>query len=155
MENIALPLPLTSQRTIKRALTLLEKHLSEPGVAFTSTPFSRDWIRLQLASQERELFMVLLLDNQNRLLAHETLFYGTISSTVVYPREVVKAALRHNAAAVILAHNHPSGFAEPSDADRNITARLKQALTLVEVRLLDHLVVGSKEIVSFAERSWL
>lgn len=155
MENIALPLPLTSQRTIKRALTLLENHLSEPGVAFTSTPFSRDWIRLQLASQERELFMVLLLDNQNRLLAHETLFYGTISSTVVYPREVVKAALRHNAAAVILAHNHPSGFAEPSDADRNITARLKQALTLVEVRLLDHLVVGSKEIVSFAERSWL
>jgi len=155
MENIALSLPLTSQRTIKRALTLLESHLSEPGVAFTSTPFSRDWIRLQLASQERELFMVLLLDNQNRLLAHETLFYGTISSTVVYPREVVKAALRHNAAAVILAHNHPSGFAEPSDADRNITARLKQALTLVEVRLLDHLVVGSKEIVSFAERSWL
>ena len=155
MENIALPLPLTSQRTIKRALTLLENHLIEPGVAFTSTPFSRDWIRLQLAGQERELFMVLLLDNQNRLLAHETLFYGTISSTVVYPREVVKAALRHNAAAVILAHNHPSGFAEPSDADRNITARLKQALTLVEVRLLDHLVVGSKEIVSFAERSWL
>nr|WP_314508559.1 DNA repair protein RadC [uncultured Pantoea sp.] len=155
MENIALSLPLTSHRTIKRALMLLENHLREPGVAFTSTPFSRDWIRLQLASQERELFMVLMLDNQNRLLAHETLFHGTISSTVVYPREVVKAALRHNAAAVILAHNHPSGFAEPSDADRNITARLKQALTLVDVRLLDHIVVGSKEIVSFAERSWL
>lgn len=155
MENIAFPLPLTSHRTIKRALTLLENHLREPGVAFTSTPFSRDWIRLKLASQERELFMVLLLDNQNRLLAHETLFYGTISSTVVYPREVVKVALQHNAAAVILAHNHPSGFAEPSDADRNITERLKKALTLVEVRLLDHLVVGSKEIVSFAERNWL
>lgn len=155
MENIALPLPLTSQRTIKRALTLLENHLREPGVAFTSSPFSRDWIRLQLASQERGLFMVLLLDNQNRLLAHETLFYGTISSTVVYPREVVKAALRHNAATVILAHNHPSGFAEPSESDRDITERLKKALTLVEVRLLDHLVVGSKEIVSFAERSWL
>jgi len=155
MENNALPHPLTSHRTIKRALTLLENHLREPGVAFTSTPFSRDWIRLQLASQERELFMVLLLDNQNRLLAHETLFKGTISSTVVYPREVVKVALQHNAAAVILAHNHPSGFAEPSDADRNITERLKKALTLVEVRLLDHLVVGSKEIVSFAERNWL
>ncbi|UCB31806.1 JAB domain-containing protein [Duffyella gerundensis] len=155
MENIAFPLPLTSHRTIKRALTLLENHLREPGVAFTSAPFSRDWIRLQLACQERELFMVLLLDNQNRLLAHETLFYGTVSSTVVYPREVVKAALRHNAAAVILAHNHPSGFAEPSDADRNITERLKKALTLVEVRLLDHLVVGSTEIVSFAERNWL
>lgn len=155
MENIALPFPHTSQHTIKRALKLLENHLREPGVAFTSASFSRDWIRLQLACQERELFMVLLLDNQNRLLAHETLFYGTISSTVIYPREVVKAALRHNAAAVILAHNHPSGFAEPSDADRNITERLKKALALVEVRLLDHLVVGSKEIVSFAERNWL
>lgn len=155
MENIALPFPLTSQRTIKRALKLLENHLREPGVAFTSASFSRDWIRLQLACQERELFMVLLLDNQNRLLAHETLFYGTISSTVIYPREVAKAALRHNAAAVILAHNHPSGFAEPSDADRNITERLKKALALVEVRLLDHLVVGSKDIVSFAERNWL
>lgn len=155
MENIALSFPVTSQRTIKRALALLENHLREPGVAFTSTPFSRDWIRLKLANQERELFMVLLLDNQNRLLAHETLFLGTISSTVVYPREVVKAALRHNAAAVILAHNHPSGFAEPSDADRNITERLKRALALVEVRLLDHLVVGSKEVVSFAERNWL
>ncbi|MBS6438448.1 DNA repair protein RadC [Pantoea sp.] len=155
MENIALTLPFTSHRTIKRALTLLENHLREPGVAFTSTPFSRDWIRLQLASHERELFMVLLLDNQNRLLAHETLFSGSINSTVVHPREVVKSALRHNAAAVILAHNHPSGCAEPSDADRNITERLKKALTLVDVRLLDHLVVGSKEIVSFAERSWL
>ncbi|MEN7461125.1 RadC family protein [Pantoea dispersa] len=154
MENIALPLPLTSNRTIKRALTLLENHLREPGVAFTSTPFSRDWVRLQLAGQERELFMVLLLDNQNRLLAHETLFHGSITSTEIHPREVVKAALRHNAAAAIFAHNHPSGYAEPSDADRRITEHLKKALALVEVRVLDHLIVGSKEIVSFAERGW-
>lgn len=154
MENIALPQPLTSHRTIKRALTLLENHLREPGVAFTSTPFSRDWVRLQLAGQERELFMVLLLDNQNRLLAHETLFHGSITSTEIHPREVVKAALRHNAAAAIFAHNHPSGYAEPSDADRRITERLKKALALVEVRVLDHLIVGSKEIVSFAERGW-
>lgn len=154
MENIALPLPLTSNRTIKRALTLLENHLREPGVAFTSTPFSRDWVRLQLAGQERELFMVLLLDNQNRLLAHETLFHGSITSTEIHPREVVKAALRHNAAAAIFAHNHPSGYAEPSDADRRITEHLKKALTLVDVRVLDHLIVGSKEIVSFAERGW-
>ncbi|KHE01482.1 hypothetical protein NL54_09350 [Pantoea stewartii] len=154
MENNALPHPLTSHRTIKRALTLLENHLREPGVAFTSTPFSRDWVRLQLAGQERELFMVLLLDNQNRLLAHETLFHGSITSTEIHPREVVKAALRHNAAAAIFAHNHPSGYAEPSDADRRITERLKTALALVEVRVLDHLIVGSKEIVSFAERGW-
>ncbi|MGE1069258.1 RadC family protein [Pantoea agglomerans] len=154
MENIALPHPLTSHRTIKRALTLLENHLREPGVTFTSTPFSRDWVRLQLAGQERELFMVLLLDNQNRLLAHETLFHGSITSTEIHPREVVKAALRHNSAAAIFAHNHPSGYAEPSDADRRITERLKKALALVEVRVLDHLIVGSKEIVSFAERGW-
>ncbi|MGJ0193465.1 RadC family protein [Pantoea sp. RRHST58] len=154
MENIALPLPLTSNRTIKRALTLLENHLREPGVAFTSTPFSRDWVRLQLAGQERELFMVLLLDNQNRLLAHETLFHGSITSTEIHPREVVKAALRHNAAAAIFAHNHPSGYAEPSNADRRITEHLKKALALVDVRVLDHLIVGSKEIVSFAERGW-
>lgn len=154
MENIALPHSLTSHRTIKRALTLLENHLREPGVAFTSTPFSRDWVRLQLAGQERELFMVLLLDNQNRLLGHETLFLGSITSTEIHPREVVKAALRHNAAAAIFAHNHPSGYAEPSDADRHITERLKKALALVEIRVLDHLIVGRKEIVSFAERGW-
>ncbi|MDP9768873.1 UNVERIFIED_ORG: DNA repair protein RadC [Atlantibacter hermannii] len=128
--------------------------MREPGVAFTSTPFSRDWVRLQLAGQERELFMVLLLDNQNRLLGHETLFLGSITSTEIHPREVVKAALRHNAAAAIFAHNHPSGYAEPSDADRHITERLKKALALVEIRVLDHLIVGRKEIVSFAERGW-
>ncbi|WP_338561947.1 JAB domain-containing protein [Erwinia sp. E_sp_B01_3] len=147
MESTVLPqpsLPLTSQRTIKRALTLLENHLREPGVAFTSTPFSRDWLRLHLSGLEREVFLVLLLDNHNRLLAHEMLLSGSINSTVVHPREIVKAALRHNAAAVILAHNYPSGFAETNEADRNITERLKQALALVDARLLDHLVVGSK-----------
>lgn len=154
MENTVLPHPLASHRTIKRALTLLENHLREPGVAFTSATATRDWLRLNLAGLEREVFMVVFLDNQNRLLAHETLFYGSIASTEVQPREVVKAALRHNAAAAIFAHNHPSGYAEPSDADRRITERLKKALALVEVRVLDHLIVGSKEIVSFAERGW-
>jgi len=155
--SIVLPpsLSTTSQRTIKRALALLENHLREPGVAFTSTSFARDWLRLQLAGLEREVFMVMFLDNQHRLLAHETLFSGSIASTSVHPREVVKAAMRHNAAAVILAHNHPSGFAEPSDADRYITARLKKALSLVDVRLLDHLIAGSHEMVSFTERGLL
>ncbi|MGC0807318.1 RadC family protein [Pantoea agglomerans] len=154
MESTALPHPLTSHRTIKRALTLIENHLREPGVAFTSAALTRDWLRLNLAGLEREVFMVVFLDNQNRLLAHETLFHGSITSTEVHPREVVKAALRHNAAAAIFAHNHPSGYAEPSDADQHITERLKKALALVEVRVLDHLIVGSKEIVSFAERGW-
>lgn len=144
-----------SQLTVKHALTLLENHLREPGVAFTSVTAARDWLRLTLSGLEREVFMVLLLDNQNRLLAHETLFSGSINRTEVHPREIVKTALRYNAAAVVLAHNHPSGHAEPSDVDRRITGVIKNALALIDVRLPDHLVVGSKDIVSFAERGWL
>ncbi|MBS6001122.1 MAG: DNA repair protein RadC [Citrobacter sp.] len=143
------------QRTIRRALTLLESQLREPGAAFTSTAAVRDWLRLQLAGQERELFMVLYLDNQHRLLTHETLFKGTINHTQVHPREVVKSALKHNAAAVVVAHNHPSGVAEASQADRQITERLKKAMELMDIHLLDHLVVGSMDMVSFAERGWL
>lgn len=143
------------QQTIREALTLLEHQLREPGAAFTSSSSVRDWLRLQLASLEREEFTALFLDNQHRLIAHETLFTGTINHTQVHPREVVKSGLKHNCAAVIVAHCHPSGFAEPSDADRRITARLQQALELVDIRLLDHLVVGGMEIVSFSERGWL
>lgn len=95
------------------------------------------------------------LDNQHRLIADDMLFLGTINSINVHPREVVKTGLKHNAAAAVLAHNHPSGHSEPSDADRRITERLKQALDLVDIRLLDHLVVGGMDIVSFAERGWL
>ncbi|ENE1699821.1 DNA repair protein RadC, partial [Salmonella enterica] len=115
----------------------------------------RDWLRLQLASLEREEFTVLFLDNQHRLIAHETLFTGTINHTQVHPREVVKAGLKHNCAAVIVAHCHPSGLAEPSNTDRQVTMRIQQALGLVDIRLLDHLVVGGMDIVSFAERGWL
>lgn len=143
------------QQTVRGALTLLECQLREPGASFTSTTAVRDWLRLQLATLEREEFVVLFLDNQHRLIAHETLFTGTINHTQVHPREVVKAGLKHNCAAVIVAHSHPSGEAEPSQADRQITERLKQALDLVGIRLLDHLVVGGMDIVSFAERGWL
>jgi DNA repair protein RadC len=114
----------------------------------------RDWLRLQLATLEREEFIALFLDNQHRLIAHETLFTGTINHTQVHPREVVKAALNITLLPCSL-HSHPSGHAEPSDADRRITERLKQALELVDIRLLDHLVVGGMEIVSLAERGWL
>lgn len=144
-----------AQRTIRRALTLLERQLREPGASFTSSHAVRDWLRLQLTLEDREEFTVLFLDNQHRLIAHDTLFLGTINSITVHPREVVKAGLKHNAAAAILAHNHPSGEAEPGHADRQITARLKQALDLVDIRLLDHLVVGGMDIVSFTERGWL
>jgi DNA repair protein RadC len=145
----------TEQQTVRTALTLLERQLREPGASFTSSHTVRDWLRLQLATLEREEFIALFLDNQHRLIAHDTLFTGTINHTQVHPREVVKAALKHNAAAILVAHSHPSGLAEPSDADRRITERLKQALDLVDIRLLDHLVVGGLDIVSFAERGWL
>lgn len=145
----------TEQQTVRTALTLLERQLREPGASFTSSHTVRDWLRLQLATQEREEFIALFLDNQHRLITHDTLFTGTINHTQVHPREVVKAALKHNAAAILVAHSHPSGLAEPSDADRRITERLKQALDLVDIRLLDHLVVGGMDIVSFAERGWL
>lgn len=145
----------TEQQTVRTALTLLEQQLREPGSSFTSSHAVRDWLRLQLATLEREEFTALFLDNQHRLIAHETLFTGTISHTQVHPREVVKAALKHNAAAILVAHCHPSGHAEPSDADRRITERLKQALDLVDIRLLDHMVVGGMKIVSFSERDWL
>lgn len=145
----------TDQQTIRTALTLLESQLREPGAPFTSSHAVRDWLRLQFATLEREAFTVLWLDNQHRLIAHDTLFMGTINSITVHPREVVKTGLKHNAAAAILSHNHPSGEAEPSHADRLITERLKQALELVDIRLLDHLVVGGMETISFAERGWL
>ena len=148
-------LPLPAQRSIKRALNLLDHHLREPGVAFTSTQAARDWLRLKMGTLEREEFIVLYLNNQNQLLAHETLFTGTLSHTEVHPREVVKRALYFNAAAVIFAQNHPSGEVNPSQADKAITQRLVQALMLVEIRVPDHLIVGCRQIFSFAEHGLL
>ena len=143
------------QRIIRHALRLLEKYQRQPGEPFTSTSFTKTWLQLQMAHLEREVFIVLYLDNQHCLLERETLFTGTLSHTEVHPREVVKSAMRHNAAAVIIAHNHPSGTTDISQADRHITQRIVNALALVEVRVLDHLVVGGTAMVSFAERGWL
>lgn len=121
--------------------------------SFTSPGKVRDWLRLKLASRQHEVFMALWLDAQNRLIKAEELFTGTLTQTSVYPREVVKAALANNAAAVILAHNHPSGMAEPSQADELLTTSLKSALTLIDVKLLDHFIVaGNAPPLSFAER---
>ena len=148
-------LPLTTQRTVKRALSLLEHHLREPGAPFTSTSATRDWLRLKMAGLEREAFMVMYLNQQNQLIAYETLFTGSISSTEVHPREVVKRALYFNAAAVIFAHNHPSSDTTPSQADKAVTQRLVQALQLVDIRVPDHLIVGGNQILSFAEHGLL
>ena len=112
----------------------------------------RDYLAVHYAGQEREIFGCLFLDNRHRLMTLEEMFAGTIDGASVHPREVVKRALRLNAAAVILAHNHPSGVAEPSQADELITVRLRDALALVDIRVLDHLVVGGATVTSFVER---
>lgn len=112
----------------------------------------RDYLRLTLARREHEVFMGLFLDAQNRVIAADELFKGTLTQTSVYPREVVKRALHHNAAAVIFAHNHPSGVAEPSHSDETLTHALKQALSLVDVKVLDHFIVAGPTTLSFAER---
>ena len=110
------------------------------------------YLRLKLAEVKTERFGCLFLDNRHRVISFEELFHGTIDNAGVHPREVVRRALQHNAAAVIFAHNHPSGIAEPSDADRRITRHLKDALALVDVRVLDHIIVGDNSTTSFAEQ---
>jgi len=115
----------------------------------------RDYLCLCLGGLEHEVFMVLFLDSQNRVIAREELFRGSLTQTSVYPREVLKRALAHNAASIILAHNHPSGVAEPSQADRHLTEQLRQTLGLVDVKVLDHFIVAGTSGVSFAERGWL
>lgn len=125
------------------------------GTSMTSPQVVRDFLRTKLAELPHEVFVALLLDAQNRLVQYVELFRGTLAQTSVYPREVVKTALAYNAAAMILAHNHPSGVAEPSRADELLTQSLKQALALVDVRVLDHFIVAGADTLSFAERGLL
>lgn len=144
---------------LQAVLELSRRALAEElkqGNAFATPGSVRDYLRLHLAGLKHEVFFALWLDSQNRLIASEELFRGTLTQTSVYPREVVKKALMHNAAAVVLAHNHPSGVSEPSSADQFLTRELKQALALVDVRVLDHFIVaGSAQPLSFAERGLL
>ncbi|SUB81481.1 DNA repair protein RadC [Pragia fontium] len=142
-------------RIINIALQLLEKQIKVRPYSSTSSAQTRDYLRLQLEQLEREVFMVLYLDNQHRLISSDVTALGTIRETWVYPREIVKESLAFNAAAVIFAHNHPSGVSEPSQADHSITNKLKEALSLIDVKVLDHFVVGHGELVSFTERGWL
>ncbi|MFB9213609.1 RadC family protein [Vibrio sinaloensis] len=143
---------------LQAVLELTQRYLSETlqrGDALTSPQQTKLYLSGVLRDKQREEFYVLYLDNQHRVISGESLFQGTIDAASVYPREVVKRSLEHNAAAVILAHNHPSGVAEPSQSDRRITRRISDALALVDIRILDHFVVGDGEIVSFAERGWI
>ena len=140
---------------LQAALQLAQRHLQEGlqrSDCLSSSLLTRNYLRSRLRRYEREVFLCLFLDNQNRVIAAEELFHGTIDGATVHPRIVVDRALYHNAAALIFAHNHPSGVAEPSQADVGITRRLKNALGLIDIRTLDHFVVGDTEVVSLAER---
>ncbi len=140
------------------ALELARRSLQEElkaGVSLTSPGAVRDYLRLALGSRPYEVFMCIYMDAQHRVTAAGELFRGTLTQTSVYPREVVKAALAANAAAVIFAHNHPSGVAQPSQADELLTRQLKEALALVEVKVLDHFIIAGNQALSFAERGLL
>lgn len=137
-------------RTIKRAMRILESLLQSEAVA--SNPCAvRDYLRTKIGSASREEFIALWLNHQNKIISCETLFLGTLSRCDIYPREVVRSALLNNAAAVIFAHNHPGGTAEPSKADIDLTESLRSVLATVDVRLLDHFVVTSGASISMAE----
>lgn len=142
------------QAVLEMARRHLGETLQEPDAMNDPLTVGR-YLQSRLRDRDREVFAAMFLDSQHRLLAYEELAQGTLDSAAVYPREVVKAALRLSAAAVIFAHNHPSGIAEPSAADRALTQRLCDALRLVDVRVLDHFVVGNAAPVSFASRGWL
>ena len=137
---------------IEQALAILDMRMFKHGEALISPHDSAAFLKLKLGGYQWEVFGVLFLDNRHRVLAFEEMFRGTLDGASVHPREVVRAALNHNAAAVILTHNHPSGVAEPSAADRNITRQLRDALQLIGVRVLDHLVIGAGEPTSMAAR---
>lgn len=143
---------------LQAGLEMARRHLGEAlerGKPLTDPAATRKYLLAKLRDVPHEVFACLYLDNRHRVIAFEELFRGTIDGASVHPREVLRQALKHNAAALIFAHNHPSGVAEPSDADRRLTRRLADAVALVDIRVLDHFVVGDGEVASFAERGWL
>ncbi|QXH69400.1 JAB domain-containing protein [Pseudomonas asgharzadehiana] len=140
---------------IDEALHILDRRLFTRGPSLTSPDAVASYLKLYVAPQEHEVFGVIFFDARHRVLAFEILFHGSIDGASVYPRQVVKRSLAHNAAAAIFVHNHPSGCTEPSQADRVLTARLKEALALIEVHVLDHFIVGEGRPLSLAEYGWL
>lgn len=143
---------------LQAVLEMARRHfveILERGDALTSPEVTRAYLSAQMRGYPHEVFACLFLDNQHRVIEFEELFRGTIDGASVYPREVLKRALHHNAAAMIFAHNHPSGISEPSQADRQITDKLKQALGLIDIRVLDHFIIGDGEPYSFAEHGFI
>lgn len=144
---------MTENQVLEKAAEILAcKYVKKDP--FTSSQATRDFLRFKLGGKEREVFAVMLLDSQHQLIDYQELFFGTVNAASVYPREVVKAVLQENAAAVIFAHNHPSGVGEPSIADKQITKRLQDALGLIDVTVLDHVIIG-ESCYSFAENNLL
>lgn len=143
---------LTTQQVISAALWLSAIKLRKRSSALDSPNAVKNYLQLHIGAESDERFWCMYLDNRHRVISHGILFHGTIDSASVYPRVVVRSALLHNASAVIFGHNHPSGIAEPSRADEEITKKLIAALKLVDIRVLDHFIVGSEQAVSFAER---
>lgn len=150
IESINAKLKAKEDAVIERALKICKSRLVEFGDYFLSPDVTVKYCQLLLANEEIEHFHILFLNNQNRLITDERMFSGSIDSASVYPREVVKACLKHNAAAVIFTHNHPSGSQDISDCDKRITAKLKEALQTIDVRVLDHIIVAGTATVSFA-----
>ena len=148
----SIPKPLAANDIIEMAQALIGLRFTRLADPLTSPHATREFLCLQLGGCEHETFSCLFLDNRHRVLSFEKLFYGTIDGATVHPREVVKRALANNAAAVIFCHNHPSGDIDPSEADQRLTRRLKEALALIDVRVLDHFIVGGNEASSFAEK---
>lgn len=142
-----------------RAIAELGRRYSESWIEeekpLLSPDMTREFLQGQLTDEEREVFMVIFMDNQHRVIKHSRMFSGTLSHVEVHPREIVREAMKMNAAAVILAHNHPSGHSEPSQADKSITERIIKCCDFMDIRVLDHLVIGRGEYVSFAERGWV
>ena len=140
---------------IAHALDILHRRMAQPGECLNAPSVVKNYLTIKLAELEHEVFSCIWVDSQNRVITYEEMFRGTLSQTSVYPREVVKRALALNASGLIAAHNHPSGCADPSQADRWLTDPLKAALGLVDVRVLDHIIVAGVQTVSFAERGWI
>ncbi|WP_230089523.1 JAB domain-containing protein [Herminiimonas contaminans] len=140
---------------VHRAIEILDEHVIKHGPKLTSPKDVMDYLRLQLLHEMREVFAVVFMDTQHRVLAYEELFFGTIHQTSVYPRAIVQRAMSLNAASMILAHNHPSGSTQPSEADKQLTNRLKSLLESIDVRVLDHFIIGEEGTFSFAEHGLL
>lgn len=143
---------------LQAALEIGRRYLQETLIrddVLKNPTTTRQYLTAKLRHYQREVFACLYLDNRHRVISFDELFFGSVDNATVYPREIVKRALEHNAAAVIFAHNHPSGIAEPSQADRSLTAQLIKALETVQIRVLDHIIIGEAEVVSLAEKGWL